>query len=70
MFFETRLNQNVYHERLEKNDDLIDVITQLLKEKKIYSGSFSEIGALSKANLTYYNQKKQKYFLNEFIGEF
>ncbi len=47
--------------RLDHGTDIISQITDLAKEKKIETGFLSVIGALSSAELGYYDQVSQKY---------
>ena len=47
--------------RLDHGADIIGQITDLAKEKEIEAGFFSVIGALSRAELGYYDQVSQKY---------
>ena len=47
--------------RLDHGADIIGQITDLAKEKEIETGFFSVIGALSRAELGYYDQVSQKY---------
>lgn len=47
--------------RLDHGIDIISQITDLAREKEIKTGFFSAIGALSQAELGYYDQVSQKY---------
>jgi uncharacterized protein len=47
--------------RLDHGTDIIIQITDLAKEKEIKTGFLSVIGALSRAELGYYDQVSQKY---------
>ncbi len=47
--------------RLDYGTDIIGQITDLAVEKEIEAGFFSVIGALSRAELGYYDQASQKY---------
>lgn len=47
--------------RLDHGTDIIGQITDLAKEKEIKTGFLSVIGALSRAELGYYDQVSQKY---------
>jgi hypothetical protein len=47
--------------RLDHGTDIIGQITELAKGKEIETGIFSVIGALSRAELGYYDQASQKY---------
>jgi len=70
MILEKSSNCNIYQGRLEKGDDLIEEITKLVIDKNIKSGLLNGIGALSSANIGYYDQSKHEYVSKEFIGEF
>lgn len=47
--------------RLDHGTDIISQIADLAKEKEIETGFLSTIGALSRAELGYYDQISQKY---------
>jgi predicted DNA-binding protein with PD1-like motif len=47
--------------RLDHGKEIIGQITDLAKEKEIKTGFLSVIGALSRAELGYYDQVSQKY---------
>jgi uncharacterized protein len=47
--------------RLSCGDDLLDSLTRLCRSEKISAGSFNVIGAVTKAALGYYDQKKKRY---------
>lgn len=47
--------------RLDHGEDIIGQITDLAVEKEIETASLSVIGALSRAELGYYDQASQKY---------
>lgn len=47
--------------RLDHGTDIIGQITDLAKEKEIETGFLNVIGALSRAELGYYDQASQKY---------
>ena len=47
--------------RLNHGTDIIGQITDLAREKEIETGSLSAIGALSRAELGYYDQVSQRY---------
>jgi len=47
--------------RLKHDADLIQSITELARSRRIEAGSFTAIGALNRARLGYYDQKKHEY---------
>ena len=47
--------------RLKHDGDLVQTITELVKNKGIEAGSFTAIGALKRAKLGYYDQKNHEY---------
>lgn len=47
--------------RLKHDADLIQSVTELAKNKGIEAGSFTGIGALKRARLSYYDQKNHEY---------
>ncbi len=61
-----QINDN-YIIKLEKNEKIIETLTGFLKKKKITSGYFFGIGAVSKAEIAHFNLKKKYSYkiLNE-----
>ena len=47
--------------RLQHDTDLVQSMTELAKSRGIAAGSFTVIGALKRARLGYYDQKKHEY---------
>ena len=47
--------------RLKHDADLVQSIAELARSKGIEAGSFTAIGALKRARLGYYDQKRHKY---------
>jgi predicted DNA-binding protein with PD1-like motif len=47
--------------RLKHDADLVQSIAELARSKGIEAGSFTAIGALKRARLGYYDQKKHEY---------
>jgi predicted DNA-binding protein with PD1-like motif len=47
--------------RLQHDTDLLRSITELARRRGIEAGSFTAIGALKRARLAYYDQKKHEY---------
>lgn len=55
--------------RLPPGEDLYDGITAFCLKKKICFGTVSAIGAVSKATIGYYDQRKKKYVKKVFREE-
>nr|WP_276324743.1 PPC domain-containing DNA-binding protein [Orenia marismortui] len=49
---------NLYQGRLERGDDLLEKITEIINNAGIKLGRITAIGAVEKAKLSFYNQKK------------
>ena len=47
--------------RLKHDTDLIESITELARNQRIETGSFTAIGALRRARLAYYDQRNHEY---------
>ncbi|MCK5706570.1 MAG: DNA-binding protein [Candidatus Aureabacteria bacterium] len=47
--------------RLEKGADILKSLTEICKKENIRSGAFSLIGAVTSANVGYYDQLAKKY---------
>ena len=47
--------------RLKHDADLVQSVTELVRSKGVEAGSFTAIGALKRARLGYYDQKRHKY---------
>ena len=58
---DVHLDAVTLRQELDHGADVIGQITDLAKEKEIETGFFSVIGALSRAELGYYDQVTQKY---------
>ncbi|MFZ5899521.1 MAG: PPC domain-containing DNA-binding protein [Bacillota bacterium] len=52
--------------RLQKGDDLLIALGEICSKEKIVLGEVRAIGALSKARISYYNQKQRSYETIEF----
>jgi uncharacterized protein len=61
---------NSYLLRIARGEEIVESVTQFLKEKNIRSGSLSGIGAASDVTLRYYSLEDKKYHSKEFSGEF
>lgn len=51
----------LYQGRLQKGDDLIEGLTKILKDKNITLGVVSGIGAVSEANIGFFNTETKEY---------
>jgi len=56
----------IYQGRLKKGDDIIQGITEILKDNAMNSGVIFGIGAVSSAKLGYFNQVDKKYEEEQF----
>lgn len=54
-------SKSVYQGSLNKGDELIKGLTDVLKENKITSGIISGLGAVSQARIGYFNAQNKKY---------
>jgi predicted DNA-binding protein with PD1-like motif len=59
-FAEFNLEKNLLL-RAEHNSDLVQFMTKLAEDKGITAAEFTAIGALKRAKLGFYDQKKHKY---------
>jgi len=50
---------------LKKGKDLLNELSRIVTEKNIETGIIKVIGAVSSANISYYDHNKQKYIYNE-----
>ena len=56
--------QAVYMGRLPHGGDLLEELTKICKDRNIQSGRVEAIGAVKKACIGYYDQKKREYQFN------
>ncbi len=61
--------KGIYQGRLNKGDDLIDALTEIIKQRGIVAGIISGIGAVSSARLGYFNQQTRQYEERHFAEE-
>ncbi|MCX7966746.1 MAG: DNA-binding protein, partial [Syntrophorhabdaceae bacterium] len=61
MLFREYEIKRIFQGRLTKGSDLIEELKAFLKEKSIQSGVISGIGAVTKANMGYYDQSARIY---------
>lgn len=61
MLREYKIKQAIYQGSLNKGDELIKGLTDVLKENKITSGIVSGIGAVSQARIGFFNAQTKKY---------
>ncbi|MBN1824139.1 MAG: DNA-binding protein [Endomicrobiales bacterium] len=57
---ETRVKK-IYMGRLPTDQDLLETLNSFCKKHKIFTGSLNLIGAVSRAKMGYYDQKKKRY---------
>jgi len=57
---------DAYMGRLEKDDDLLKELTNIVHKKNIEAGSIKVIGAVQKARIGYYDQDEFEYKYKEF----
>jgi predicted DNA-binding protein with PD1-like motif len=62
--------QNNYLVRLEKGEKVIESLTNFLVENNIASGVLRGLGAINRAELTYYSLKDKQYHSKTYDGEF
>lgn len=56
--------------RIERGEEIVETLTQFLKEHTITAGSITGIGAVDRAELRYYSMEDKAYHNREFIGEY
>ncbi|SJZ38050.1 PPC domain-containing DNA-binding protein [Selenihalanaerobacter shriftii] len=54
--------KNVYMGRLPYGADLIEELTEIVKEKKIKAGKVTVIGAVKQGVISFYDQEEQEYY--------
>jgi len=59
----------VYMGRLEKDDDLLNKLTDIINENKIDTGFIKVLGAVQNAKIGFYNQETFEYEYMEFEQE-
>lgn len=62
--------KNTYLLRLDRGDDLIEKLTEIVKENDIHLATISGLGAVSKIVFGYYDQKDWEYNFLEKEGQF
>lgn len=55
--------------RLEKDDDLLNELTEIIKEENITTGFIKVIGAVQNAKIGFYNQETHEYQYKTFAKE-
>jgi uncharacterized protein len=56
--------------KFDNKDSFKDVFTEFLEQQKITSGFFYGLGALSKAEISYYSLGDKEYHTKKYSGEF
>ncbi|MFW5992067.1 MAG: PPC domain-containing DNA-binding protein [Halanaerobiaceae bacterium] len=56
----------IFMGRLEKDEDLYQQITKIVRENEIETGIVKVIGAVQKANIGYYRQDEKEYIYQQF----
>ncbi|MCK8826450.1 DNA-binding protein [Natroniella acetigena] len=51
----------IYKGKLETGDDLLEKLTEIVKEKEITAGKVIALGAVKEAIISFYDQDKQEY---------
>lgn len=54
--------KNTYFLRLQKGDDLLKSLTEIVKENDIKLANITALGAVSKVVFSYYDQQQREYF--------
>lgn len=62
--------KNTYLLRLDKGDDLLKTLTEIVKENEIKLATISGLGAVSEVVFGYYDQKEWEYNFIEKKGQF
>jgi len=55
------INNNKIFISLKTGDEIVESITSIFKEEKIYSGMINGIGAINQVQLGFYNLESKKY---------
>lgn len=61
MFYHKTNIKKVYIGRFNKGDDIIEALENFMAQNKIKKGIINIIGAVQRATIGYYDQKKRKY---------
>ncbi|MGC8734360.1 MAG: PPC domain-containing DNA-binding protein [bacterium] len=64
------IEKNVIVCRLDKEDEIINSLKELVKKQNIYGGFFYGIGAVKNVILSYYDLASKQYIDKEFNGEY
>ena len=65
-----KINNNKIFISLQTGDEIIESITNVLKEEKIYSGMINGIGAINQVELGFYNLESKKYKKESFNNDY
>ena len=65
-----KINNNKIFISLQTGDEIIESITNVLKEEKIYSGMINGIGAINQVELGFYNLEFKKYKKESFNNDY
>ena len=62
--------KNTYFLRLQKGDDLLQSLTEIIKDNDIKLANITALGAVSKVVFSYYDQQQREYISIEKKGNF
>jgi len=65
-----RKTQSAYVIRLEKGEKVVERLLELCAKERVGAGYFSGLGAVSEAELGYFNLEKKEYSWQKFSGQF
>ncbi len=65
-----RKTQSAYVIRLEKGERIMERLLELCAKERVGAGYFSGLGAVSEAELGYFNLEKKEYSWQKFSGQF
>ena len=68
MFYQKRKTNNVHILKLDKDQLLLESLTEFAKEKSIDFAEITFIGAVKNANVMYFDQDKKEYVHHNFPG--
>lgn len=65
----SKITERGYIIRIERGEKVIEMLANFCKEKNIQGGSFTAIGAVSEAEVGYYDFEKRQYFSKKHKGD-
>jgi predicted DNA-binding protein with PD1-like motif len=66
----TNLDKSLVICRIDRDQEIISVLKEIVRKQNIYGGFFKGIGAVKDVILSYYDLSSKKYIDKEFKGEY